>query len=83
MWSAAFAGAFLVVRDDGSQDWSHTLGIGMVNGAQVLMVAWSLLHFPNWKALQTPVPRLMPMATLVMGLLTIAILASAIAVDGL
>jgi hypothetical protein len=82
MWTAAFAGAYLVVRDAGSGDWGHMLGIGLVNGAQVLMVAWSLLHFPNWKALQTPVPRLMPMATLVMGLLGIAVLAVAIAVDG-
>jgi hypothetical protein len=83
MWSAALAGAYLVVQDDGSREWTYMLGIGMVNGAQVLMVAWSLLHLPNWKALQTPVPRLMPATTLVMGLLVIGVLAVAMSMDGM
>jgi hypothetical protein len=82
MWAAALAGAFLVVLDDGAHDWTYLLGIGMVNGAQVLMVAWSLLHFPNWKALKTPVPRLMPAVTLVIGLLSIVVLAVGIGIEG-
>ena len=82
VWGAALFGAHLVIQDGGSGDWTYMLGLGMVNGTQVLMVGWSLLHFPNWKALQTPVPRLMPMATLVIGLLSITVLAVAMVVEG-
>lgn len=73
MWAIALAGAFM----------GGTLGIGMVNGTQVLLVAWSLLHFPGWKALETPVPRWLPLATLAVTLVSIGILAVAIWVDGL
>jgi hypothetical protein len=73
MWVVALAGAFLGGR------W----GVGMVNGAQVLLVGWSLLHFPNWRALETPVPRLFPLVTLVLGLVSIFILGVAIAVEGM
>lgn len=73
MWAIALAGAFLGGR------W----GVGMVNGAQVLLVGWSILHFPNWRALETPVPRLFPLATLVFGLVSIAVLGVAIAVEGM
>ena len=73
MWAIALAGAFS----------GGALGIGMVNGTQVLLVAWSLLHFPNWKALRTPVPRTFPLATLAVCLVSIALMATAIVVDGM
>lgn len=73
IWASALAGAYLGGR------W----GVGTVNGTQVLMVGWSLLHFPNWKALQTPVPRLFPMVTLAVALLSIVVLGVGIAVDGM
>jgi hypothetical protein len=73
MWAVALTGAHMGGR------W----GVGMVNGTQVLFVGWSLLHFPQWRTLQTPVPRLFPLVTMMMALLCIAVLGIAIAVDGM
>ncbi|NIP35858.1 MAG: hypothetical protein GWN18_12930 [Thermoplasmata archaeon] len=72
MWAIALSGAYV----------GGNLGIGMVNGTQVLLVAWSLLHFPNWKAVETPVPRLFPLFTLVLCLVSITVLAIGIFVEG-
>jgi hypothetical protein len=73
MWVVALSGAYL----------GGNLGIGMVNGAQVLLIAWSILHFPNVRTLETPVPRLLPLYTLVICLVSVVILAIAIVLEGL
>ena len=73
MWVVALSGAYL----------GGNLGIGMVNGAQVLLIAWSILHFPNLKTLETPMPRLFPVYTLVICLVSVVLLAIAVAVTGL
>lgn len=84
MWAGALAGAYLVIgTGDDVADWVPTLGVGVVNGTQVLMVAWSILHLPNLRTLETPTPRLLPAATLVMCLVTIALLGVAVALEGM
>lgn len=84
MWAGALAGAYLVLgTGNDAPDWTSTLGIGMVNGTQVLLVVWSLLHLPNLRTLETPVPRLLPASTLVLCLVTIAFLGVAVAIEGL
>jgi hypothetical protein len=55
----------------------------MVNGTQVLLIAWSILHFPNVRTLETPMPRLFPVYTLVICLVSVVLLAIAVAVTGL
>jgi len=72
MWAGALLGAGL----------GGNLGLGMVNGTQVLLVAWCILHFPQLRTLETPVPRLLPAWTLVICLLSIALLGAAVAVAG-
>ncbi len=73
MWAVALTGAYLGGR------W----GVGMVNGTQVLLVGWSLLHFPQWRTLETPVPRMFPLVTMALALLSVAVLGIAIAVEGM
>jgi len=73
MWTVALTGAYL----------GGNLGIGMVNGTQVLLVAWSILHFPQLRTLETPMPRLFPAQTLVIVVVSIALLAVAVVVAGI
>jgi hypothetical protein len=73
MWAVALSGAYL----------GGNLGVGMVNGTQVLLIAWSILHFPNIRTLETPMPRLFPAYTLVVMLVSVFLLAAAVAFSGL
>lgn len=84
MWAGALAGAYLVLgTGDDAPDWTATLGVGMVNGTQVLLVVWSLLHLPNLRTLETPAPRLFPAFALVLCVVTIVLLGVAVAIEGL
>jgi hypothetical protein len=73
MWATALSGLYL----------GGKLGIGMVNGTQVLLIAWSVLHFPNIRTLETPMPRLFPASTLVISVVSVVILALAAVIVGL
>ena len=64
MWAAALTGA-LVGGD---------LAIGLVTGGLVLLILWSILHFPRIKTLETPMPRLVPMFTFGICLVTVVLL---------
>lgn len=72
MWALALAGA------NAGGNW----GLGMVNGTQVLLVAWSILHFPQVRTLETPVPRLFPASALVVSVVSIVLLGAAVAIAG-
>jgi len=72
MWVTALSGLILGGR----------VGIGMVNGTQVLLIAWSILHFPNVRTLETPVPRLFPITVLVICVVSVVILGVAVAIEG-
>ena len=48
--------------------------IGLVMGGLVLLMLWSILHFPQIKTLETPMPRLAPMFILGICLVTIILL---------
>lgn len=63
IWSASLAGALLGGR----------LGLALVLGSLVMVVLWSVLHFPNIRTLETPLPRMLPFYTLA-GCLVTAIL---------
>ncbi|UCC92387.1 MAG: hypothetical protein JSW25_06850 [Thermoplasmata archaeon] len=81
MWSAALAGVLLATSlGVGTTDWQQLLGLGMVNGAQVLLIVWSVLHFPQLRTLETPVPRLFPLFALVLCAVSVALLAAAVVV---
>jgi hypothetical protein len=84
MWAAALTGLFLggLVGKDLFYS-SQVLGIGMVNGAQVLLMGWSVLHFPNVRTLETPMPRLFPMFALLACLVSVILLATGVVVTGL
>ncbi len=64
MWAAALAGALV----------GGNLAIGLVLGGLVLLILWSILHFPQIKTLETPMPRLAPMFTFGICLVTIVLL---------
>lgn len=68
MWVAALAGALAGGLMDGN------LAIGLVMGGLVILILWSILHFPQIKTLETPMPRLAPMFTFSICLLTIVLL---------
>jgi hypothetical protein len=84
MWSAALAGILLGSElGVGTSDWHQMLGIGMINGAQVLLIVWCILHFPQVRTLETPVPRLFPLFALVLSLISVVLLAIAVALVGI
>ncbi len=68
MWVIALAGALAGDLQDGN------LAIGLVMGGLVLLMLWSILHFPQIKTLETPMPRLAPMFTFGICLVTIVLL---------
>ncbi len=72
MWALALAGAHA------GGNW----GLGLVNGTQVLLVAWSVLHLPQLRTLETPVPRLFPASALVVCVVSIVLLGAAVAIAG-
>ena len=73
MWVTALSGLIL------GGPW----GFGMVNGTQVLLISWAILHFPSVRTLETPMPRLFPAATLVICVVSIIILAVAVFIEGM
>lgn len=73
MWVVAIVGAFS----------GGNLGVGMALGGLVLLMAWSVLHFPQLKTLETPMPRRTPLWTFSVCLVMSALLGAAIVVDGL
>ena len=64
LWAAALAGALV----------GGNLAIGLVMGGLVLLILWSILHFPMIRTLETPMPRLAPMFILGICLVTIILL---------
>lgn len=68
MWTVALAGALTGDLKEGN------LAIGLVMGGLVLLLLWSILHFPQIKTLETPMPRLAPMFTFGICLVTIVLL---------
>ena len=68
MWVVALAGALAGDLKDGN------LAIGLVMGGLVLLILWSILHFPQIKTLETPMTRLVPMFTFGICLVTIVLL---------
>lgn len=50
------------------------LAIGFVMGGLVLLSLWSVLHFPQIKTLETPLPRRVPMFILVICIVTAGLL---------
>jgi hypothetical protein len=73
MWAAALTGLYL----------GGALGVGMVNATQVLLIIWSVLHFPNVRTLETPMPRWFPLFALVACLVSVIILAIGVSLTGL
>ena len=77
-----FGGAMWVVAAVGAFSGGN-LGVGMELGGLVLLMAWSVLHFPQLKTLETPMPRRTPLWTFSICLVTAILLGGAIMVDGL
>lgn len=73
MWVAALLGV----------SFGGPLGLGMVNGTQVLLICWSIMHFPQMRTLETPMPRLFPLYTLVISIVCVALMAIGVVVSGL
>ncbi len=71
IWLDVIAGAYL----------KGNLGTGMVLGGLVIVLLWSVLHFPNIQTLETPMPRRAPLFTMVVSLVTAILLGVAIALD--
>jgi hypothetical protein len=54
------------------------LGTGMVLGGLVILILWSVLHFPNILTIETPMPRQGPLFILVVCMVTAILLGVAI-----
>ena len=73
MWVVAVTGAFV----------GGNLGVGMTLGGLVLLMAWSVLHFPQIKTLETTMPRRVPLWTFSICLVMTLLLGIAIVVTEL
>jgi hypothetical protein len=64
VWAASVVGALA----------GGNLAIGFVTGSLVLLSLWSVLHFPQIRTLETPLPRTVPLYILVACIVTAVLL---------
>jgi hypothetical protein len=71
MWVVAFGGYQL----------GGNVGTGMVLGTLVMVILWSVLHFPAVKTLEAPMPHLTPLIILIGCAVMLILLGVAILID--